>query len=225
MSCLCGSQKEIQSLYRGLYQQQHRGQAVYCIETLGVNFRGPKELRVQGRPSGTSSSHLSSWGTRKSYSDCPVSTRQSMWPRDGGHLDSNVSFGPLLIMPEKLGERSDGNGALPTSRPLTSVLAGLCHSSGANRNPLIRFSSFWCQRYTTPTFSMPLQYMLASIPMVVNAIKNKNTDFSQVVTESEIPGSSLQPARSHPASFFSVLSLIPCAMMPINVVHICLKYV
>lgn len=150
MSCLCGSQKEIQSLYRGLYQQQHRGQAVYCVETLGVNFQGPKELRVQGRPSGTSSFHLSSWDTRKSYSDCPVSTRQSMWPRDGRHLGSNVSFGPLLIMPEKLGERSDGNGALPTSRPLTSLLAGLCRSSGANRNPLIRFSDFWCQRNTTP---------------------------------------------------------------------------
>lgn len=149
MRILCGSQKEVQSLYRGLYQQQHRGQAVYCVQTLGVNFRGPEELRVQGRPSGTSSSHLSSWGTRKSYSDCPVSTSQSMWPRDDGHLGSNVSFGPLLVMPEKR-ERSGGNGALPTSRPLTSVLARLCHSRGANRNSLIRFSGFWHQRNTTP---------------------------------------------------------------------------
>lgn len=150
MRCLCGSQKEIQSLYRGLYQQQHRGHAVYCVETLGVNFQGPKELRVQGRPSGTSSFHLSSSGTRKSYSDCPATTSQSMWPRDGGHLGSNFSFGPLLIMPEKLGERSGGNGVLPTSRPLISVLARLCHSSEANQNPLIRFSGFWRQRNTTP---------------------------------------------------------------------------
>lgn len=151
MRCLCGSQKEIQSLYRGLFQQHHRGQAVYCVETLGVNFRGSEELRVQGRPSGTSSFHLSSWGTRKSYRDCPVTTIQSTWPRDGGHLGSNFSFGPLLIMRKKLGERSDGNGALPTSRLLTSVLAGLCHSSGANRNPLIGFSGFWRQRNTTPS--------------------------------------------------------------------------
>lgn len=151
-----------------------------------------------------------------------------MWPRDGGHLGSNVSFGPLLIMPEKLGERSDGNGALPTSRPRTSVLAGLCHSSGANRNPLIRFSGFWCQRNTTPhlQYNMPLQYMLASIPMVVNAIKNKNTDFPRLLqkAKSQVPLYSLQGPILLP--FFSALSLIPCAMMPINVVlKPCLKYV
>lgn len=56
------------------------------------------------------------------------STSQPTWSRDGGHLGSDFHpFGSLLTLPEKLGERSDGTGTLPTSRPLTGVLARFCH--------------------------------------------------------------------------------------------------
>lgn len=53
--------------------------------------------------------------------------------------------------------------------------------------------------------------MLASIPMVANAIKNKNTDFSRLLQKAKFQDPVyIQPARSHPASFF--FSSVPDSM-------------